>query len=95
MMERSKESQPATKRGRSQSSDGTERRHPGDVPPRADAQAVGDPPHRTGHLPHGLRRRMGCWQRFDAAAGRSKWNRDDWNAMCAEFSRLMPEGGQS
>ena len=25
------------------------------------------------------------------AAGRTKWNLDDWNAMCAEFSRLMPE----
>jgi hypothetical protein len=25
------------------------------------------------------------------AHGRKVWNRDDWNAMCAEFARLMPE----
>lgn len=24
------------------------------------------------------------------AAGRTKWNEDDWNAMCAEFERLWP-----
>lgn len=23
-------------------------------------------------------------------AGRTKWNEDDWNAMCAEFERLWP-----
>lgn len=28
-----------------------------------------------------------------SAAGRTRWNADDWNAMCAEFARLMPEGG--
>lgn len=25
------------------------------------------------------------------AAGRTKWNQDDWNAMCREFSRLMAD----
>lgn len=25
-------------------------------------------------------------------AGRKVWNVDDYNAMCTEFSRLMPEG---
>jgi len=25
------------------------------------------------------------------AAGRSKWNQDDYNVACAEFDRLMPE----
>ena len=24
-------------------------------------------------------------------AGRSKWSVEDWNAMCSEFARLMPE----
>ena len=23
--------------------------------------------------------------------GRTVWNEDDWNAMCAEFNRLWPE----
>lgn len=23
--------------------------------------------------------------------GRTQWDQDDWNAMCAEFNRLMPE----
>jgi hypothetical protein len=29
------------------------------------------------------------------AAGRKVWSADDYSAACAEFARLMPEGGGS
>ena len=95
MMERSTSNSPATKRGRSQD-DGAQ----GAVTPETFRRV------RT-LKPWVIRRteqdtyRMAYAAAWDAgnasmrAAGRSKWNRDDWNAMCAEFSRLMPEGGQS
>lgn len=29
------------------------------------------------------------------AGGRKKWNYEDWNAACAEFNRLWPEGSNA
>ena len=94
-MERSTSNSPAAKRGRSQSSDAQ--------------SAVTPETFRRVRTLNPWVERYTEQRRYDMAyaaahdagnahmraAGRSKWNLDDWNAMCAEFSRLMPEGGQS